>query len=148
MNETGGVVVRVEGERAWVRAEGAGNACGACARRDGCATAGAGSVLDGTLGRSGQLLCLPNTIHARPGDAVVIRAADGMVLRAVGLAYALPLLLAIGGALLVLRLFASEAGALLGMLAGLLAGFAILRRRGLDSGRGEPILSIAFKQSS
>jgi sigma-E factor negative regulatory protein RseC len=145
MNETEGIVERVEDGHAWVRAEDAGSACGACERRDGCTTAGAGSVLDGAPARPGQLLCLPNSIRARPGDAVVIRAADGAVLRAVGLAYALPLLLAFVGAFAMLALTGSEAGALFGVLAGLAGGIVIMRRRGLERARGGPILTMAFK---
>jgi sigma-E factor negative regulatory protein RseC len=145
VHETSGIVERVDDGHAWVRAEGAGSACGACGRRDGCATAGTGSVLDGALGRPGQLLCLPNAIRARPGDAVVIRVADGAVLRAVGLAYALPLLLAFAGAFALLALTGSEAGALFGVLAGLAGGFVVMRRRGLERARGGPILTMAFK---
>jgi positive regulator of sigma E activity len=148
MNKTDGVVVRVEGEFAWVRAAGAGNACGACARKEGCGTATMGTVLDKALGRPEELLCLPNTIHARVGDAVEVCSADGLVLRAVWRAYGLPLLLAFAGALLMLALTDSEAVALAGMLAGLGSGFLLIRHRGLDSVRGEPIFSLGFKHYS
>lgn len=148
MNETAGVVERVEGEHVWVRATGAANACGACARKEGCGTAGMGSVLDKALGRPTRLLRLPNTIHARPGDAVVVCSADGQVLRAVWLAYGLPLLLGMAAAMLLLAFTGHELAALAGLLAGLAGGFLIVKRRGLDVARGEPIFSIAFKQSS
>lgn len=148
MNTTDGVVVRVEGEFAWVRASGAGNACGACARKEGCGTAGVGTVLDKALGRSEELVCLPNTIRARVGDAVELRSADGLVLHVVWRAYGLPLLLAFAGALLMQTLTGSEALTLAGMLAGLGGGFLLMRHRGLDSVRDEPIFSLGFKRYS
>lgn len=150
MNETAAVVVRLEGPYAWVRASGPGPACGGCARQEGCGTVGLGTVLDDAAGktRKPQLLRLPNAIDARPGDAVVIRAADGMVLKAVWRAYGVPLLLALGGALLAAGLTGSEAAAVAGMLVGLGGGFLLMRRQGLDSARAEPILSMGFKESS
>lgn len=148
MNTTDGVVVRVEGQFVWVRAAGAGNACGACARKEGCGTAGMGTVLDKALGRPEDLVCLPNTIQARVGDAVELRSADGLVLHAVWRAYGLPLLLALVGALLMQTLTGSEAVALVGMLAGLGGGFLLMRHRGLDSVRGEPTFSLGFKRYS
>ncbi|MDP1605461.1 MAG: SoxR reducing system RseC family protein [Rhodocyclaceae bacterium] len=148
MTETAGVVVRLEGDHAWVRAEGAGSACGACEQQGGCQSAGMGSVLDGVLGRgqAKQLLRLPNTIRARPGDTVVVCAAEGAVLRAVWLAYGIPLVLALAGAIIFSALTGSELAAVAGMLIGLLGGYFVMRRSGLDSGRPEPILSINFKR--
>jgi sigma-E factor negative regulatory protein RseC len=147
MIENDGVVVRLEGEYAWVRAEGAGAACGACASKGGCSSANAGPTLDGISGQSARLLRLANTIQARPGDAVVIRAADGTVLRAVWVAYGVPLLLALAGAMIFVALTGSDLAAVIGMLCGLFAGYLIMRRSGLSSGRMEPILSISFKRS-
>ncbi len=152
MTETDGVVIRLEGDHVWVRAECAGNACGSCERKSGCQSAGLGSVLDGLSGgkQTTQLLRLPNTIHARQGDAVVICASDGAVLRAVWLAYGIPLLLALTGAILMSFLTGSELASAMGMIAGLIGGFFIMRRRGveqLDSSQMEPILSMNFKRS-
>jgi sigma-E factor negative regulatory protein RseC len=151
MNATDGVVVRLDGDHAWVRAVGAGSACGACERQGGCQSSGMGSVLDGVLGRgqATQLLRLPNTIHARVGDAVVVCAAEGAVFSAVWLAYGIPLLLALAGAIVGKLLTGSELAAVAGMLAGLCGGYLIMRRHGpgsLDSARAEPILSINFKR--
>lgn len=147
MNRSDGVVVRIEGEYAWVRADVAGPACGACAQREHCPTSGSGTVLDGLVSRGERLLRLPNTIHARPGDAVTVCAADGAVLRAAGLLYGLPLLAALLGALFSSALFGSEAAALLGMLTGLVAGFLFVRQGRLDQACREPILSMMFKQT-
>ena len=148
MTETDAVVVRLEGDHAWVRAAGAGSACGACSHKEGCPSSASGAVLDGVSGQPSHLMRLANTIHARPGDAVVIRMADGMMLRAVWQAYGLPLLLALAGATVAIALTGSEPIAMAGVLLGLLAGFLFMRGRGLDSGRSEPILSISFKRVS
>jgi positive regulator of sigma E activity len=145
MNETDAVVVRVEDDLAWVRARGPGHACGACAQKDGCHVA-AGGVVEAALGQpASHLVRLPNTIHARAGDAVVIRADDGAVLRAVWLVYGVPLLLALLGALAGLELLDSEPGALIGMLSGLAVGIGVLRLQSRLALKREPILSIDFK---
>jgi positive regulator of sigma E activity len=140
MNESDGVVVRLEGNFAWVRPASPGHACGACASRSGCAASG--GLLDAD---APKLLRLPNAIHARPGDAVLIRAADGVILRAIWRAYAIPLLLALGGAMTLLYLTGSEGAALFGMLLGLAGGFLALRLG--RQAATEPILTIAFKNT-
>lgn len=150
MNETAAIVVRLDGQYAWVQAAGPGSACGGCASKEGCSTAGMGTVLDDATGKTRklQLLRLLNTIHARPGDAVVIRAADGMVLKAVWRAYGVPLGLALCGAMLATGLTGSELASFAGMLFGLGGGYLLMRRRGLDSAQAEPILSMGFKEVS
>lgn len=141
MNEMDAVVVRLDEPYAWVQAAGPGPACGACAQKDGCGAAGAPA-------RKPQLLRLLNTIHARPGDAVVIRAAQGTVLKAVWRAYGIPLLLGLTLAMLAGALTGSEPVALTALLAGLGGGFFLMRWQGLESARAEPILSMNFKGSS
>lgn len=150
MNEMDAVVVRLEDPYAWVQAAGPGPACGACAQKAGCGTAGGGGILENATGQSRkpQLLRLPNTIHARPGDAVVIRAAEGMVLQAVWRAYGIPLLLGLLLTILAGAITGSEPVALAALLAGLAGGFFLMRWKGLESGRSEPILSMRFKGSS
>jgi sigma-E factor negative regulatory protein RseC len=145
MTESDGVVVRVEGEYAWIRAVGAGNACGGCSRQEGCRVGG-GSILDGVMGQKARLLRLPNLIQARPGDAVVVRVADGVVLRAAWLAYGVPLLLAMLGATLFLAVTDSEPVAAMGALLGLAGGFQVMHRRGFEGSQAEPILSFSFKR--
>lgn len=150
MNESDATVVRLEGPYAWVQATGPAPACGSCAQKGSCSTAGMGNILDepGAKARKSYLLRLPNTIHARPGDTVIIHAADGMVLKAVWRAYGIPLLLALAAAMLVLALTGNEVLAMAGVLLGLWAGYLLMRRRRLDSSRSEPILSMSFKKSS
>lgn len=148
MNATDAVVVRVDAAHAWVRTQGRQKTCGACARKDDCAVAGTGRLLDGDAG--GQLLCLPNTIHARPGDRVSVQAADGEVWRAVWQAYGIPLLFALGAAIIGKFLSGSDLLAGGAMLLGLLSGYLLLRhsaRAGLDLGRKTPTLTLKFKST-
>jgi sigma-E factor negative regulatory protein RseC len=145
MTTTDAVVVRLDGDYAWVRAEGAGNACGACERKEGCHGSGTSTLLDGVLAQPVRLLRLPNPIHARPGDAVVVSVAAGVVLHAVWLAYGIPLLLAIAAALVASALTGSELQSIVGALLGLGGGYLVMRRQGLNSAGAEPILSISFK---
>jgi len=147
MTESDGVVVRLEGEFAWVRAAGAGSACGACAHKDGCNSSATGTLLDGALSHPARLLRLKNTIQACPGEAVVICVADGVVLRAIWMAYGVPLLLALAGAMVAIALTGSEVLAVAGMLSGLFGGYFLLHQRRVDPDRAEPILSINFKRS-
>lgn len=150
MNEMDAVVVRLEDPYAWVQAAGPGPACGACSQKAGCGTVGGGGILEDATGQSRkpQLLRLPNTIHARPGDVVVIRAAGGMVLKAVWRAYGIPLLLGLALSMLASVVTGSEQLALTALLVGLGGGFLLMHWRGLESGRSEPILSMNFKGSS
>lgn len=147
MNEMAGVILRLDGGYAWVRAAGPGPACGACSQQQGCGSVG---VLDDALGqgRKPQLLRLSNTIGARPGDTVTIRAADGMVFKAAWRAYGIPLLLGLLGALLAASMSGEDWAALTGLLAGLVSGVLWVRHLGLEAGRAEPILSMSFEASS
>lgn len=150
MNEIEATVVRLEGEYAWVRAAGPGPACGACAQKGSCSSAGLETLVNAPTSNSSkqQLLRLPNAIHAVPGDRVVIRTPDGMVVRAVWLAYGIPLLLGLGGAMIATAVWSDGLASLAGLLIGLAGGFFMVKRSGLDAGRGEPILSLRFKHSS
>lgn len=147
MNETNGVVVEVAGDLAWVRTETPSSGCGSCAQRGACAASKSTNLLDDLTGRHGKesetgLLCLPNTIHARPGDRVVVRAKDGVVLGAVVRAYILPLILGMATAICALAVTGSEGLSLLGLLVGLGGGFMLLRRPGKNR---EPLLTMAFQ---
>lgn len=146
MNEADAIVVRVEGEVAWVRFDPRGGACGACNQQAQCNAAGR----VGTVSPQGpdDLLCLSNQIHAQPGDRVVVCTADGQVLRAAWCAYILPLLLGIGGATAGMALTGGDVGAGVGILIGLAMGFFLSHRVGLESRAGEPMLTLRFKYTT
>lgn len=147
MNEIDAIVVRLEGDYVWVRAAGPGPACGACAQKEGCSSAGLESLLNApsSSSRKQQLLRLPNVIHAAAGDNVVIRTPDGMVLRAVWLVYGIPLLLGLGGAMVAAAVWGDGWASLSGLLIGLAGGFLMVKRRGFDAGRRETVMSLKFK---
>jgi len=137
MIETDGIVERIEGGDAWVRAAAPAPACGSCASRGRCA------LPTEAAGATGRLLRLPNPIQARPGDSVVITAADGSVWRAAWRAYALPLLLGLASAGLASRWTGNDGWMFAGLLLGLVAGFAWLRW----PRAAEPIFSMRFKHT-
>lgn len=145
-NQSEATVVRVEPGLAWVRTRGRQSACGACERKEACAVASSGDLLNGS--DDGQLLCLANTIHAQPGDHVLVQIEGGAVWRAAWRAYGWPLLLALLAAIFLKYLTGSELLAGIGVLLGLLAGFYQLKGRGLDSKQSSPILTLKFKSSS
>jgi positive regulator of sigma E activity len=146
MIETSGVVINLDGEYAWVRAEDAGKACGACSQRDGCQSAESGGLLDAGMQRKHyKMLRLPNVIHARPGDSVTICAANGVVLQAAWRAYGIPLILGMAAAFVGQSLFNSELATFLCLLFGLICGFVGVRRFVSGSSRQLPILSMTFR---
>ncbi len=148
MNQTEAIVVRLEGRYAWVQASGPGSACGSCAQSGSCGASTLEADRTELHQRKPLLLRLPNTIGAQPGDEVIIRAADGVVLRAAWLAYGMPLLLALAAALAATAWIGSEIVTFIAMLLGLGAGVFLLRKYGLESQQREPILSLDFKSPS
>jgi len=89
-----GVVVSVRGGLAEIEAE-RRRACGGCAAGTACST----SLIARYLGRRPVLLRARNSIGAAPGDRVVIGLPEGVLLEASFLAYLVPLLTMIGGAM-------------------------------------------------
>jgi sigma-E factor negative regulatory protein RseC len=125
---------------AWVEIEGR-SACGACHAGDGCGTAALAKVWSGRRVRIRAVAGLP----LRPGDEVIVGLADGVLLRGALLAYLLPVLLLLGGALLGDAAFAGAgeepvvlAGAL-GLGLGFLAA-RVLSRRFQDDPRFQPVV--------
>lgn len=143
MNSIDAEVIDIEPGFAWVRPAGRASACGVCASKGSCSSAAALSAGDDSSGRE-RLLKLPNAIGAKPGDRVVVVAADGVIWRAAGRAYMLPLGFAIGTAMLAMALTGKEWLALLGLLGGLAAGFGGLRFRRSSCNSADEVLSIRF----
>ena len=82
-----------------------------------------------------------NSIGARVGDHVQLTVAGGALWRASLMSYVLPLLLAIAGAAGGQSL-AGDAGAILGTLAGLGGGLALLRRNEMRARREGSLYSL------
>ena len=129
-NRMTGVVSRLDGAYAWVDVA-AMPGCGNCKTQEAC-----GSGLLGLSAASRQFRLL-NTTGVRAGDAVTVALPDGGVFRAALLAYLMPLLLGLGGAVLGMAGGGSDAHAGIGLLAGLGSGWWLMRR--LSPGR-EPYL--------
>jgi len=131
MNEMRAIVLSLHGGEAEIAPVG-GNGCGHCAGGKGCGS-----------GKLSQLFCssrprtfrVANQACAQVGDEVNVGLPDGILLRNSILMYLLPLVLMLTGALLASGVGTSmrDAAALLGAVAGLAAGFFIVRRMTRDS---------------
>lgn len=113
MNETHAVVTGIEGDFALVEVRDYA-ACGQCASRSACG------------GGERRPQRIRNTVGARIGDRVWLRAADGSLLKVAMTIYVYPLMAGIGGAAAGMALWKSDGAALLGLLSGLAAGIALL----------------------
>ena len=124
--ENRGVVLRVDGAYAEVEVQPVSGGCGRCHEEGGC---GSNLLNESLRPRHLSVYRLPNTIHAKTGDAVIINIAEGAVLRAALWAYLLPALLLIVGTALGqwLSPAGDERGPLLGAVVGGWLGFMILR---------------------
>jgi sigma-E factor negative regulatory protein RseC len=89
-----GVVVSVDGDMAEVEGQ-RRSTCGSCAVNGACGT----SLIDRYLGRKRSLLRAYNPIGAGPGDPVVLGVPEGALLEASFVAYLVPVLAMIGGAI-------------------------------------------------
>jgi len=124
--ENHGRVLRVDGAYAEVEVQPVSGGCGRCHEEGGC---GSNLLNESLRPKHMSVYRLPNTIHAKAGDAVIINIAEGAVLWAALWAYLFPALLMIVGT--ALGTWSAEAGderwPLLGAVAGLLLGVLALR---------------------
>lgn len=95
MIEEEGVVISVAGDLAEVDGR-RRSTCGGCAVNGACGT----SLIARYFGRRRSLLRAHNVIGAGPGDRVVFGLPEGALLEASFIAYLIPLLALIGGAIL------------------------------------------------
>jgi len=122
MSQCDAIVVEVSGSEVWVEVSGRAPACGSCKSVDACQ--------DGLLGLSAgpRRYRLDNLIRAGVGDRVSLTVADCTLWRASLASYVLPVLLAIGGAVIG-QSAAGDAWAVTGTLTGLGCGLVLLRRK-------------------
>lgn len=132
MTESEAIVTRLEGGYAWLEILDRPSGCGKCESAGSC-------------GGSGSFQRVPNAVGARVGDHVLVGVADGAVLAAAVVSYALPLATMLVGAIIGGSL-GDEAIAVAGAVLGLLAGWLSLRflDRRLAS-RREPLLALRIK---
>jgi positive regulator of sigma E activity len=135
MSSCDAVVVGVAGDEVWVEVPGRAPACGNCKTADGCQ--------DSLLGLSAgpRRYRVANSVGARVGDHVRLIVAEGVLWRASLVSYVLPLLLAVGGAVIGQSL-GGDAWALAGTLGGLGAGLILLRRNEMRARRGGGLFSL------
>jgi sigma-E factor negative regulatory protein RseC len=117
-----GVVRALDGGDALVEVEQGG--CGRCHEEGGCG----GQQLTQMFCSGPKSYRAENTIGASVGDRVVVATSPGSVRRTANLAYGIPLLGAIGGALAGTPL-GGDMGAMLGAAGGLLLALGYVRLR-------------------
>lgn len=127
MNEMRAIVLALRGDQAEIAPVG-NFGCSQCAGGKGC---GSGKLAQMFCSNKPRKFIAKNSAQARVGDEVNVVLPQGMLLRSSMLMYGLPLILLLAGALLGASLgnagAARDGIALLGALAGLLAGFGICR---------------------
>ncbi|MDP2829822.1 MAG: SoxR reducing system RseC family protein [Sulfuricellaceae bacterium] len=127
MLEAEGTIVSTTPDETWVETSRA-SACGSCSSKDGCGT----TTLNQMLGTKKSAFKVLNPIGARAGERVVIGVEEAALLKSSALVYLLPLVLLLLGAMLGGLLAPDntqpDAYAAAGMLAGLIAGFFLLKR--------------------
>ena len=131
------IVARVEGNHVYVEVGGGG--CGRCRDAGGCQS----GILGQLFGNKPRQFRMPNLIGATQGDHVVVRIAEGAMLRAALLTYILPLqFLLVGAAMGTVLGEHRDASAALGALAGFALGvLAGLTLRQVGVGKvAEPVL--------
>ena len=129
MTESDAVVVRLEGDYAWVDVQASCSSCSAT----GC---GLGS------GKGRALQKVRNETGARVGDQVTLVIPEGAVTRAAFFCYLLPVAMVLAGAASGMAL-ADRSGAIGGVIFGLAAGWLSLR----IAGRREPELHMTLKSA-
>lgn len=139
-----GRVVAVEADALWVETMHRGT-CGSCAAKKGCGHA----LLDrGSSGRRGRIRLLPGRFELsqfRLDDQVLIAVPDEIILRASLIAYGLPLLGMLAGTFAAASWLPGngDLASVLGAAAGLLLGYALVRRHGIRHNRDhdfQPVL--------
>jgi sigma-E factor negative regulatory protein RseC len=136
MIEARAIVLRIAGDRAWVRVTDRAGGCGRCDEPGGCRS----TKIAYALKAPNEVFDVPNRIAAEAGEAVRIRIADGAPLRGALASYGLGVCLLLVGATVghVLAPSGSAdpyalAGGALGLAAAAVANRLLLRSRGWRS---------------
>jgi sigma-E factor negative regulatory protein RseC len=135
MSESEAVVTRVDGDYVWLDMN-SRSGCSDCEKAAGC---GLGD------GKGKPLQRMRNVIGARVGDTVSIVIPAGAVLKAAICSYLMPLSFALIGAVGGTAL-GGDGPAVVGAMAGLVAGWLVLRQLGgLYASLREPLLTMRIK---
>lgn len=122
MIETRARVVSVGNGKAWVEAS-SQQGCAACQSQSSCGVSGLGKF----FGRNKPPVALACDLAIQPGDSLVLSLAESDLLRAGILAYLLPTVLSVLGAITTSLFGLGDAAAVAAMLAGFAAGLTIAR---------------------
>ncbi len=126
-------VVATDGDTVWLEPE-QGEACEGCLSASSCGVKSGGS----SRRLMARRFSMVNSFQGQVGDRVVFGISERSLLRASALAYALPLLLMVGGAMAGQLLTGSDADAAIASVLGLVGGLLIARfRAGHLDAKGE-----------
>lgn len=132
MLEQNAIVLKTEGEKAWVEARESGT-CGSCGS-GGCST----RRLADLFGRRERAFPVKNTIDARTGDQVVIGIPAGALWQSAFRLYGLPLILMLLGAFLGQHL-GGDLASMMAAIAGLGMAF-VLQRNWRNTDPWQPVM--------
>lgn len=122
MIETRARVVAISNGKAWVEAS-SQQGCAACHAQGSCGVSGLGKF----FGRNKPPVAVACDLKVQPGDSLVLSLAESDLLRAGILAYLLPAVLSVLGAITTSLFGLGDAAAVAAMAAGFAAGLAIAR---------------------
>ncbi len=122
MIETRARVVSTTPGKVWVEA-GSQQGCAACHAQSSCGVSGLGKFFN----RNKPPVALSCDLAVQPGDSLVLNIAESDLLRAGLLAYLLPALLSVLGALAATHFEFGDAAAAAAMVAGFAAGLGVAR---------------------
>lgn len=137
MIEEKGKVVAVKGDLAWVETL-RQSACDSCSAKSGC-----GHSALAKLGQKTNHLEASCDLDVMVGDQVVVGVPEDVMVKSSILAYLMPLITMIGFALMADAYFSNEGITALFAIAGLAAGFMLLRwhfRRNQHDQRYQPVV--------
>jgi len=122
MIETQARVVSIASGKAWVEAS-SQQGCAACQSQSSCSVSGLGKYFS----RNKPPMTMTCDLAVQPGDSLVLSLAESDLLRAGLLAYLLPTVLSVLGAIAASLSGLGDAAAAAAMLTGFAAGMAIAR---------------------
>lgn len=138
MIEARAVVVRTAAATGWVRVDERPSGCGRCNEPGGC---GGGRIWY-AFGRPNEVFEIKDAARFEAGDRVVLTIEDGTALGAALATYGVPTLGGILGAAFGMWI-AGDAGAAIGLIAGVLLAFQLARQRiGMQPWRQRLSLSV------
>ena len=136
MSASEAIVMRVEGDLAFIEVKDDVSSCGSCGDKGHCGKSQAGP----------RRYAVRNSVGAAPGDTVVVSVPDGAVLRAAAMSYLMPLLFLLAGAVFAGARYGDGLPAVVGAVLGLATGLAALRLLSRRNACGaEPVLAIRSK---